>query len=121
MSAKSRSHDTSDTIESIGPARGRLPAEMRSLILELSAEGLSPEEIAQRVGRSAAAVRKVLSVEESVIEAPASLELDQVIDFLAGLPEDAIQEVMQLAQLQRERSQLRNSLEMRLRDLKKKV
>jgi len=42
-----------------------------------------------------------------------------VIDFLSSLPEEAIEEILQLARLQRERRQLRSSLEIRLRDLKK--
>jgi hypothetical protein len=110
-----------DTNGANSPNRGRLPGEIRSQILELGAEGFSPEEIAQRVGRSLSAVRKVLAVEDSLTEGPAPLDLDRVIDFLAELPEEAVQEMIQLAQLQRERSQLRSSLELRLRDLKKPV
>lgn len=119
MSSKDSRENLTDTSEGSAPSRGRLPGEVRSQILEMSAEGLSPEEIAHRVGRSLAAVRKVLSVEESLLDGPAVLDLDKVIDFLSDLPEEAVQEVMQLAQLQRERSQLRSSLEMRLRGLKK--
>lgn len=119
MSSRDSRENHSDTNEGNTPIRGRLPAEARSQILELSAEGLSPEEISQRIGRSVAAVRKVLAVDESLIDGPAPLDLDRVIDFLAELPEEAIQEVTQLAQLQRERSQLRNSLESRLRELRK--
>ena len=119
MSSKDSRENLTDTSEGSAPSRGRLPGEVRSQILELSAEGLIPEEIAHKVGRSLAAVRKVLSVEESLVDGPAVLDLDKVIDFLSDLPEEAVQEVMQLAQLQRERSQLRSSLEMRLRGLKK--
>lgn len=106
-----------ESSESIALGRGRLPAELRNQILELSSSGVSPEDIATRIGRSPAAVRKVLSVEET--PADHLPELDQVIDFLSSLPEEAIEEVMQLARLQRERSQLRSSLEIRLKDLKK--
>lgn len=97
--------------------RGRLPAELRNQILEMSTSGVSPEDIALRIGRSPAAVRKVLSAEESPGESLP--ELDQVIDFLSSLPEEAIEEVLQLARLQRERTQLRSSLEIRLKDMKK--
>ncbi|MBS2034843.1 helix-turn-helix domain-containing protein [bacterium] len=119
------SHETKnpqDAIDSSTPARGRLPAEMRAQIFDLSAEGFTPEEIAHKVGRSVAAVRKVLAVEEPAQEGLISkVDLDQVIEFLAELPEEATQEILQLAQLQRERTQLRSSLEMRLKDMKKKV
>lgn len=106
-----------ESSEGIALSRGRLPAELRNQILEMSSSGLSPDDIATRVGRSPAAVRKVLSVEESPSEN--LTDLDQVIDFLSSLPEEAIEEVMQLARLQRERAQLRNSLEIRLKDMKK--
>lgn len=66
---------------------------------------------------SPAAVRKVLASEELSGDNP--LDLDGVIDFLSALPEEAIEEVMQLARLQRERVQLRSSLEIRLKDMKK--
>lgn len=97
--------------------RGRLPAELRNQILEMSSSGIPADDIAARVGRSPAAVRKVLSVDEH--QGENFLELDQVIDFLSSLPEEAIDEVLQLARLQRERSQLRSSLEIRLKDMKK--
>lgn len=111
--------DYLDTNGTSSASRGRLPGEMRSQILDLGAEGFSPEEIARRIGRSVAAVRKVLAVEDSMIDGPAPLDLDRVIDFLAKLPEEAVKEIIQLAQFQRERSRLRSSLECRLRDLKK--
>lgn len=113
MNPKDNSMETS---EGVALGRGRLPAELRNQILEMSSTGMAPEDIAMRVGRSPAAVRKVLSTDEPVGE---NLELDHVIDFLASLPEEAIDEVLQLARLQRERSQLRSSLEIRLKDMKK--
>ena len=72
---------------------------------------------AAAISRSPAAVRKVLASEE--MPGDNSMDLDGVIDFLSSLPEEAIQEVMQLARLQRERAQLRTSLEIRLKDMKK--
>lgn len=98
--------------------RGRLPGEVRSQILEMHAEGLSVEVIAERVSRSAAAVRKVVGGDVSV-ESWDEPDLDDVIDFLSNLPEEAIEEVLQLARLQREKRQLRSSLETRLRDLRR--
>ncbi|MBX3172184.1 MAG: hypothetical protein KF760_32565 [Candidatus Eremiobacteraeota bacterium] len=106
-----------ESSEGVALGRGRLPAELRNQILEMSSTGISPEDIAMRVGRSPAAVRKVLSTEEAPGEN--LLELDQVIDFLSSLPEEAIEEVLQLARLQRERTQLRSSLEIRLKDMKR--
>lgn len=119
LNMESEGRDNLDTNGTNSASRGRLPGEMRSQILELGAEGFSPEEIARRIGRSVAAVRKVLAVEDSMIDGPAPLDLDRVIDFLAELPEEAVTEMIRLAQLHRERNQLRSSLEGRLRDLKK--
>jgi hypothetical protein len=98
--------------------RGRLPAEVRTQILEMHAQGLSVETIAERTLRSVATIRKLVS-EETSVDPPSDYDLDEVIDFLSGLPEEAIAEITQLARLQRERHQLRSSLEIRLRDLKK--
>ena len=109
--------DPMESTEGLALGRGRLPAELRNQILEMSAGGMSIEDIALRVSRSPAAVRKVLASEE--LPGESSLDLDGVIDFLSSLPEEAIQEVMQLARLQRERVQLRSSLEIRLKDMKK--
>lgn len=106
-----------ESSEGIALGRGRLPAELRNQIMEMSSSGIPPDDIATRIGRSPAAVRKVLSVEES--PGDNLMDLDQVIDFLSSLPEEAVGEVLQLARLQRERSQLRSSLEIRLKDLKK--
>ena len=117
MNPKGPRENSMESSEGIALGRGRLPAELRNQILEMSSNGMTPEDIAMRVGRSPAAVRKVLSTEESPGEN--LLELDHVIDFLASLPEEAIEEVLQLARLQRERSQLRSSLEIRLKDMKK--
>ena len=112
-------NDATDSPESLSPVRGRLPAETRAQIEDLAARGLTTEEIALRTSRSVAAVRKVLSPDESMTEGLAILDLDRVIDFLAGLPEEAVEEVNQLARLQRERTLLRSSLEIRIRDIKK--
>ena len=117
MSSNTPREDPMESTEGSALGRGRLPAELRNQILEMSANGMAQEEIALRVGRSPAAVRKVLASEE--VPGENLLELDGVIDFLSSLPEEAIQEVMQLARLQRERSQLRSSLEIRLKDMKK--
>ena len=106
-----------DSTEGLVLGRGRLPTELRNQILEMNGCGIAIEDIALRVGRSPTAVRKVLASEE--LPGDDSMDLDGVIDFLASLPEEAIQEVMQLARLQRERTQLRSSLEIRLKDLKK--
>jgi hypothetical protein len=103
--------------EGVSLGRGRLPAELRQQILQLAADGLPPDDIAVQVGRSPAAVRKVLAADE-VAEGQA-LELDQVIEFLASLPDEGLDEVAQLARLQRQRDQLRSSLEIRLQDLKR--
>lgn len=104
--------------EGVPLGRGRLPAELRQQILQLAAEGLRPEEIAIQVGRSPAAVRKVLAADET-LEEQITPELDQVIEFLASLPDEGLDEVAQLARLQRQRNQLRSSLETRLQDIKK--
>lgn len=117
MNAKGPREHSMESSEGTALGRGRLPAELRNQILEMSSNGIPPEDIAMRIGRSPAAVRKVLSVEE--VPGENLLELDHVIDFLASLPEEAIEEVLQLARLQRERSQLRSSLELRLKDMKK--
>jgi len=109
--------DPMESTEGLALGRGRLPAELRNQILEMNANGIAVEDIALRVSRSPAAVRKVLASEELSGDNP--LDLDGVIDFLSALPEEAIQEVMQLARLQRERVQLRSSLEIRLKDMKK--
>ena len=109
--------DPMESTEGLALGRGRLPAELRNQILEMNASGMASEEIALRVSRSPAAVRKVLASEE--LPGESSLDLDGVIDFLSSLPEEAIVEVMQLARLQRERVQLRSSLEIRLKDMKK--
>jgi len=109
--------DPMESTEGLAPGRGRLPTELRNQIQEMSVNGIAIEDIALRVGRSPAAVRKVLASDEMPGENP--LDLDGVIDFLSSLPEEAIQEVMQLARLQRERVQLRSSLEIRLKDMKK--
>lgn len=108
------------------PRRGRLPAEVRSQILELHQQGTSVEEIAERLNRSVATVRRVVGddglpdeVGGNEIDKVGGSEIDGVIEFLAGLPEEAIEEVLQLARLQREQRLLRSSLEMRLKDLKK--
>ncbi len=117
MNPKGPGENSMESSEGMALGRGRLPAELRKEILEMSSNGVLPEDIAARVGRSPAAVRKVLSAEEPAGEN--LLELDQVIDFLSSLPEEAIDEVLQLARLQRERTQLRSSLEVRLKDMKK--
>ncbi|MBT9585513.1 hypothetical protein IV102_19380 [bacterium] len=103
--------------------RGRLPSEVRAQIQELHAQGVSVETIAERTLRSVATVRKIVNEDSSIdsTETPNNQDqdLDEVIDFLSSLPEEAIEEILQLARLQRERRQLRSSLEIRLRDLKK--
>ena len=109
--------DPMESTEGLALGRGRLPAELRNQIQEMSANGMTVEDIALRISRSPAAVRKVLASEE--MPGDNSMDLDGVIDFLSSLPEEAIQEVMQLARLQRERAQLRTSLEIRLKDMKK--
>ena len=105
------------------PGRGRLPSEVRAHIQELHAQGVSVETIAERTLRSVATIRKVVNGESSndLTETPTNQDhdLDEVIDFLSSLPEEAIEEILQLARLQRERRHLRSSLEIRLRDLKK--
>lgn len=104
--------------------RGRLSRETREEIFRLSQEGQSIAEIAQAIGRSEGVVSKLLLGEtrelDAVKPAPSREDLpglNQTIEFLAQLPDDAIEEVVKVARLQREHSQLRQSLENRLKRL----
>lgn len=99
--------------------RGRVPAELRAQMLELDQQGLSLEQIAQQTGRSVSAVSKVIQADqgdcEPVTRVSTDASLDEIVEFLAELPDEAMQEVVQLAQLSRQSQQLRNQLEARLR------
>jgi hypothetical protein len=99
--------------------------EQHQLILDLVARGESPEAIASRLGRSIQAIRRVAgaqvratatkpSIEDSRMEIELDIELDEVVDFLSNLPEEGLQEVCALANLQRQTWQLKNQLLARL-------
>ena len=95
-------------------SRGRLSSEHRAYILEAHANHDSVEIIAERLGRSVESIRKV--VEENLEPTPTAdaWELDEVLHFLADLPEEAMDETLQLSRLQRQSNQLRESLAQRL-------
>lgn len=104
--------------------RGRLPVEVRAQILELHSQDVPLEQIAEETSRSLGAVRKVV---ENFENPPphhdeesddGECDLDQVVDFLAQLPDEAMAEVLQLARLDREKKALRSSVELRLRQLR---
>ncbi|MFN8610262.1 MAG: hypothetical protein U0931_22185 [Vulcanimicrobiota bacterium] len=82
-----------------------------------SGQGMGPDGFAGSAGRSPAAVGRVLVSDESGPDL--AIELDRVIEFMAGLPEEGVQELLQLARLECQRAQLRSRLEVRLRDIKK--
>jgi hypothetical protein len=103
------------TTERIVIARGRFSSDLRNQVLELNAQSLTAEEIALRIGRSPAAVSNVLSAQNSTPQVANLIELDEVIQFLSELPEEALQEVIQLARIQQKQTRLRQSLEARLR------
>ena len=113
--------------ESPRPVRGRVPAEVRSQILEFHSQGLPLESIAEKTQRSVATIRKIVGEGDDEGQDDSSqeplrldvLDLDDVIEFLSDLPEEAMDEILQLARLQRERRHLRSSLEIRLRDLRR--
>lgn len=118
--AKSLPTPISQNLEDLPKSgRGRLPGEVRSQILELHSQGMPPELIAERTTRSLATVKKVVACENSV-ENWDEPDLDEVIEFLSTLPEEALDEVLQLSRLHRERRSLRNSLETRLKELKRR-
>ena len=73
-------------------------------------------DIARRLGRSVESIRKVLEgSSESVQVAEADpWDLDEMIDYLADLPEEAMHEVLELSRLQRRSNELRQSLSERL-------
>lgn len=100
--------------------KGRLSSDERQQIVELSLQGLSCEEIASSVGRSLKLVQKLLTEQTQELPPPTARpaqggELDRVVDFLAELPDEAQEEVVKLARLQRESQALRRELEQRLR------
>lgn len=99
--------------------QGRVPAEVRAQMLELGQQGLSLQQLAQQTGRSLSAVRKIIQPDqpdcEQVTDVSTDASLDQIVEFLAELPDEAMQEVLQLAQLSQQSRQLRNQLEARLR------
>ena len=98
--------------------RGRMTLEQHQLILDLAAGGESLEAIASRLGRSIGAIRKVAGerppAQPEETEFQLDLDLDDVVDFLSGLPEEGLKEVCQLASLQRRSWQLKNQLLARL-------
>ncbi len=102
---------------SLAGSRGRLSSEHRAYVLEAHANHESIEVIAERLGRSIESIRKVVEVpQEPALETahPAPWELDDILDFLAELPEEAMDEVLQLSRLQRQTNHLRQSLSSRL-------
>lgn len=102
--------------------RGPVPAEVRAQILDLHQQQVPLEVIAQRVSRSLQTVTKIVSgdapspeLKKTWAAEPAEVELDLVVDFLAELPEEALQEMLQLAQLTRQHQQLLEQVQRRLR------
>ena len=97
-------------------SRGRLSSEHRAYVLDAHARQESVEVIARRLGRSVESIRKVLEgSSESVQVAEADpWDLDEMIDYLADLPEEAMHEVLELSRLQRRSNELRQSLSERL-------
>ena len=102
--------------------RGKIPAEVKTMILTLDAEGKTPEEIAAVTNRSPATILRLVtrsyepSVENPPVTAPPkpSLCLERAIDFLAELPDEALQEIAEIASLIRRQQNLRERLELRL-------
>lgn len=95
-------------------SRGRLSSEHRAYILEAHANHESIEVIAERLGRSVDSIRRVVEEHQEPQEKAEFWELDDVLYFLAELPEEAMDEVLQLSRLQRQTNQLRHSLTQRL-------
>ena len=95
-------------------SRGRLSSEHRAYILEAHSNHESVEIIAERLGRSVDSIRKVVDEHQEPTSAGAVWELDEVLHFLADLPEAAMDEILQLSRLQRQSNQLRESLAQRL-------
>lgn len=95
-------------------SRGRLSAEHRAYILEAHANHESIEVIAERLGRSLESIRKVVGLPPEAEPEVLPWELDDVLDFLAGLPEEAMDEILQLSRLERQANHLRQSLSQRL-------
>lgn len=95
-------------------SRGRLSSEHRAYILEAHANHDSIEIIAERLGRSVESIRKVVDEYQEPRPLPETWELDEVLHFLADLPEEAMGEILQLSRLQRQSNQLRESLALRM-------
>ena len=97
-------------------SRGRLSTEHRAYVLEAHAKHESIEIIAERLGRSVESIRKVVQErpESPPASQPEQWHLDDILNFLADLPEEAMDEVLQLSRLQRQENQLRQSLTDRL-------
>jgi len=102
-----------------GPSltRGRIPAEQRALILQMHAANQSVDAIAAHFGRSVEAVRKLVESQEvrPDAEAETGWALDEILDFLAELPDQALTELTELARIQRQADQLRGRLALRLK------
>ena len=99
--------------------RGRLPADVRAYIVKRNQEQIPLEQIAQETSRSLKAVRKAVGLDE---EAPSSttdpgdslVTLDEVIQFLCSVPDEAFADLIQLAKLSRQREALRSSVQLQL-------
>ena len=86
-------------------------------MLEAHANQESIEIIAERLGRSTESIRKVVEEQQLPVSEGARTmlwELDDILDFLAELPEEAMDELAQLSRLQRQTNHLRQSLSSRL-------
>lgn len=114
--------------------KGPTPRHVREKIVELAGQGLDVAEIARLTGRSEATVAKFLNrpapvapavgrapasrpAEKPLSEEPTGTDLDRVIQFLAQLPEEAVQDIVSLTKLEREANRLREQIASKLTDL----
>lgn len=90
--------------------RGRISAEDRIRIARMHQQGESLESISQQVYRSPRVVKKVIDVRSERPESSLTVKVDELIELLGDLPEEAMEPLLSLVKLRRQEKDIRARL-----------
>ena len=90
--------------------RGRISAEDRIRIARMHQQGESLESISQQVYRSPRVVQKVIDVRSERPESSLTVKVDELIELLGDLPEEAMEPLLSLVKLRRQEKDIRARL-----------
>jgi len=107
---ESSSNGTVSNDEQSLAGRGRISAEDRIRIARMHQQGESLESISQQVYRSPRVVQKVIDVRSERPESSLTVKVDELIELLGDLPEEAMEPLLSLVKLRRQEKDIRARL-----------